>query len=130
MAVMIRKQVYIRPDQESRLKRAAADEGVTEAEIIRRGIEAVLGTGRGPSATETLEAATERAARTVARAEALRATAMGGARAADPRASAAWRRVTEIFDQSRRMTPAEPSGEPEHFDREEAYAERLARLSG
>jgi hypothetical protein len=41
MARMIRKQVYITPEHEAALKRAAAEYGVTEAEIIRRGIERI-----------------------------------------------------------------------------------------
>ena len=39
MTRMIRKQVYIRQDQESRLKRAAKELGVTESELIRRGVD-------------------------------------------------------------------------------------------
>ncbi|HEY4685051.1 MAG TPA: ribbon-helix-helix domain-containing protein [Dehalococcoidia bacterium] len=36
---MIRKQVYIEPEQEEKLKRIAKALRVTEAELIRRGIE-------------------------------------------------------------------------------------------
>lgn len=39
MAEMIRKQVYIEPRQEQLLKALARDLGVTEAELIRRGID-------------------------------------------------------------------------------------------
>lgn len=39
MAKMIRKQVYIQPAHERILKRRARALGVTEAELIRRGIE-------------------------------------------------------------------------------------------
>jgi hypothetical protein len=39
MTRMVRKQVYIRKDQDSRLRRTAKDLGVTESEIIRRGID-------------------------------------------------------------------------------------------
>ena len=39
---MIRKQVYIEPEQERRLKRRARELGVTEAELIRRGVDAVV----------------------------------------------------------------------------------------
>jgi hypothetical protein len=38
MAAMVRKQVYIDPGQERFLKRQAAELGVTEADLIRRGI--------------------------------------------------------------------------------------------
>jgi hypothetical protein len=39
MAQMIRKQVYIEPDQDAVLKKQAAMLGVTEAEVIRRAID-------------------------------------------------------------------------------------------
>jgi hypothetical protein len=38
VAAMLRKQVYIDPGQERFLKRRAAELGVTEADLIRRGI--------------------------------------------------------------------------------------------
>ncbi len=41
MAKMIRKQVYIEPEQEEMLKRRSRELGVSEAELIRRGIEEV-----------------------------------------------------------------------------------------
>ena len=41
MTRMIRKQVYIREDQDSRLKRASNSLGVTESELIRRGVDQV-----------------------------------------------------------------------------------------
>ena len=41
MGRMVRKQVYIAPEHEALLKRRAAELGVSEAELIRRGIEAV-----------------------------------------------------------------------------------------
>jgi hypothetical protein len=39
MTRMVRKQVYIREDQEARLKRAAKELHVTESELIRRGVD-------------------------------------------------------------------------------------------
>lgn len=36
---MIRKQIYIKPEQESSIKRIAKLTGITEAEIIRRALE-------------------------------------------------------------------------------------------
>lgn len=42
---MVRKQVYITPEQELALKTAAARLGVTEAELIRRGLELVEAEG-------------------------------------------------------------------------------------
>lgn len=41
MARMIRKQVYITPEQNERLKREAAKLRVSEAEVIRYGIDAL-----------------------------------------------------------------------------------------
>jgi hypothetical protein len=48
MARMIRKQVYIEPEQEAKLKRCAKEQGVTEAALIRRGIDTVTA-GAGPT---------------------------------------------------------------------------------
>jgi DNA-binding ferritin-like protein (Dps family) len=39
MSQMVRKQVYIEPRQEALLKRAAAETGLSEAEIIRQAID-------------------------------------------------------------------------------------------
>ena len=39
MSRMIRKQVYITPEQEALLKRRAKALGVSEAELVRRGVE-------------------------------------------------------------------------------------------
>ena len=39
MSVMVRKQIYIEPQQEELLKKVAAETGLTEAEIIRRAID-------------------------------------------------------------------------------------------
>ena len=40
MPTMVRKQVYIKPAQERQLKRVARKTGMTEAEIIRRALDA------------------------------------------------------------------------------------------
>ena len=42
MSRMIRKQVYIEPRQEKLLKRRSQELGVSEAELIRRGIDQVV----------------------------------------------------------------------------------------
>jgi len=39
MGVMVRKQVYIEPRQETQLKQRAAETGMSEAEIIRQAID-------------------------------------------------------------------------------------------
>jgi hypothetical protein len=50
MEQMVRKQVYIEQRQEARLKRAAKQHGVSEAEIIRRALDRELSTGAMPNA--------------------------------------------------------------------------------
>ena len=43
MATKVRKQIYIEPEQEERLKRLSAAMGVAEAEIIRQALDRELG---------------------------------------------------------------------------------------
>ncbi len=45
---MVRKQVYIEPEQDERLKRHAEALGVTESELIRQGIDLVTKPRRLP----------------------------------------------------------------------------------
>ena len=45
MARMIRKQVYIEPEQEELLKRRSRELGVSEAALIRRGIDDIAHEG-------------------------------------------------------------------------------------
>ncbi len=42
MATMIRKQIYLEPDQDAQLKQLANDAGVSEAELIRQAIDRQL----------------------------------------------------------------------------------------
>ena len=51
MSTMVRKQVYVEPRQETLLKRRARELKVTQAELIRRGIDA-LDRGVPPSGAE------------------------------------------------------------------------------
>ena len=51
MAKVIRKHVYIKPVHERILKRRARDLGVTEAEVIRRGIEQLARSASAPTVT-------------------------------------------------------------------------------
>ncbi len=51
---MIRKQIYIKREQEEMLKRRSRELGVTEADIIRQGLDEVL--SRGSSDGERLKA--------------------------------------------------------------------------
>ncbi len=48
MMYMVRKQLYITPDQEADLKRKAEEAGVSEAELVRRALDAAL-RGREPT---------------------------------------------------------------------------------
>jgi hypothetical protein len=52
MSQMVRKQVYIEPRQEQLLKRVAKELGITEADLIRQGLDHVL--QRGLSLTPDL----------------------------------------------------------------------------
>jgi len=45
---MVRKQVYISQDQQARLKRVSKELGVTESELIRRGVDATCSVAKGP----------------------------------------------------------------------------------
>ena len=45
MSRMIRKQIYIEPEQEELLKQRARELGVTESDLIRRGIDQVASVG-------------------------------------------------------------------------------------
>ena len=45
---MVRKQVYVSQDQDARLKRVSKELGVTESELIRRGVDATCTTVKGP----------------------------------------------------------------------------------
>jgi hypothetical protein len=49
MATKVRKQIYIDPNQEVRLKQLAAVTGLTEAEIIRRAIDGHLAAASLPN---------------------------------------------------------------------------------
>lgn len=44
MARMTRKQIYIEPDQNRRLRTLARQRGKTESELIREGVERILST--------------------------------------------------------------------------------------
>jgi hypothetical protein len=103
MTTMVRKQVYIRPDQEKRLKRAAAEEGVTEAELIRRGIDGVLNGDSGSVDALPTDPDQRRRTHEEARDDFLKLLA----------------------DLAKR----EPTGEaPFKWDRNEVYEERLGRF--
>jgi hypothetical protein len=66
MGRMVRKQIYIKPEQEEMLKRQAESMGISEAEIIRRRLQepgAVTSRPRNPVAwQEELAAIKQRAA--------------------------------------------------------------------
>lgn len=92
MSGMVRKQVYIEQAQEELLKRRAKELGLSEAEIVRRALQAALRSGA--------------------------ATFI-----ADPKA---WERLKADMEEwaARGPVPGERT-----WTREDAYAERLDRLS-
>jgi len=45
---MVRTQIQLRPDQHKRLRRLAAERGVSMAELIRQGVDQVLGEAPQP----------------------------------------------------------------------------------
>jgi hypothetical protein len=49
MARMTRKQIYIEPDQDRRLRTLARQRGKTESELIREGVDRVLSTPSLPA---------------------------------------------------------------------------------
>jgi hypothetical protein len=51
---LIRKQTYITPEQDAALKKMAADEGTTEAEVLRRALDAWLDAAEGRTAADPL----------------------------------------------------------------------------
>ena len=57
---LIRKQLYIRPDQDRALKQAAREQGRSEAELVRQAIdEVILQRATSPSLTPHQEALEE-----------------------------------------------------------------------
>jgi len=54
MTLMVRKQVYITPKQDADLKRKARELGVTESELIRRGIDQVTNAELSPEERDRL----------------------------------------------------------------------------
>jgi hypothetical protein len=95
MARMVRKQVYLEARQDAWLKRRAAELGVTEAELIRRGLERL---GRAPDAWPPDPAAWAEARALIARRLERRA----------PQTGRAWTRDELYEDRLRRATSAEP----------------------
>lgn len=89
---MVRKQVYIEESQEAFLKARSTQLGVTEAELIRRGIEQLR---QSP--------------------------------ARSPFDAKSWREVLDFLEH--RGKAAVKSG-PSQVSREDAYEERLSRISG
>jgi hypothetical protein len=58
---MVRKQIYIKPEHDSALKHRAKALGVSEADLIRQGLETVLGKSEG--STDLADEAWEEAKR-------------------------------------------------------------------
>jgi hypothetical protein len=134
---MVRKQVYIGRDQDARLKRYARALGVTEAELIRRGIDAVVPAtteSYGRMLRETADATIE-SARAVSVAGRTRGWSREDAYGERPRYLAeadlrSWERalaLTRAFVERAAASEAAGTGE-RGWSREDAYAERFARL--
>lgn len=49
---MVRTQIQLTEEQALRLRHLARAEGVSIAELVRRGVEAILATGEGPTEDE------------------------------------------------------------------------------
>jgi hypothetical protein len=135
---MVRKQVYIERDQDARLKRYARALGVTEAELIRRGIDAVVPAtteSYGRMLRETADATIE-SVRSVSLAERARGWTRDEIYGERPRYLAekdlrSWERalaLTREFVQRAAASSGEAATGERGWSREDAYAERLARL--
>lgn len=135
---MVRKQVYIERDQDARLKRYARALGVTEAELIRRGIDAVV-----PATTESYGSmlreradATIESVRSVSLAERSRGWTRDEIYGERPsylagRDLRSWERALELtraFVERASVSPGAASEGERGWSREDAYGERLARL--
>ncbi len=94
MGRMVRKQVYIEAGQDARLKRRAAELGVTEAELIRRSLERL---GHAPGLPPDPRAWAE------ARAVIVRRLHLEA-----PQTGRAWTREELYDDRLRRAAPSAP----------------------
>lgn len=50
---MVRKQLYLEPRQNQRLKRLARERGVTEAEVVREALEQYAASPQSPAAAQS-----------------------------------------------------------------------------
>jgi hypothetical protein len=102
MGRMVRKQVYLTAEQDRQLKQRAARLGVSEAELIRQGLDKVLGTTPPPGQEGlALPAAVK-----------------------DPEA---WKAHQEFVESRMKMDVPQSDWK---FNREELYEERLSRWLG
>src|SRR5215207_4313412 len=90
---MVRKQIYIEPAQDALLKRRAREERVTEAELIRRGIDRLASVPRVPAALTDVQAWTE-----------LKAFIKRRRRRAVPRTGRAWTREDVYHERLSRLS--------------------------
>jgi hypothetical protein len=138
MPAMVRKQVYIEPGQNERLKMHARALGVTEAELIRRGIDAVappIDSTYGKALRETADASVYSL-----RARSLAERARGWTRGelyedryprylaeADRRS---WDRALSVMrEHVLKAEAAEPAPAERGWSREDAYVDRETRLA-
>ena len=102
--VMVRKQIYIEPEQDALLKRRAKELGITEAEVIRRGLKALESQEAGASSAPTRR----RSGREI-----------------DPQA---WAELETLWAKQRELAKTTPQ-QARTWTRDEIYDERFARFS-
>jgi len=126
---MIRKQVYIEPEQDEKLKRLSKHLGVTEAELIRRAINSLEGIPEDEISWNLAFDIIEKLAR----------------RRVPSNESLPWSRSDVYKDQLRRLDPSawieelafieererllSGGGSTDQWRREDSYDERRSRLS-
>jgi hypothetical protein len=124
---MVRKQVYITQAQDEKLKQLAESSDVTEAEVIRRGIESMQLSG------DAAENRVSRRTREVAQAYRSGSTDLPWSRADTYRGQPrrldddAWEEELAFIEERARALPE--GGSTLKWRREDSYDERRSRLS-
>jgi len=126
---MVRKQFYITAEQDAKLKRLAADRGITEAELVRIALdgidEVVYDRSFGNAAGKLREAATMEYA-VNADTGALGGRSRAGRSLRGALAESAWQEELAFIKKLAGTRPG--GGTIERFNRDEVYEERLSKL--
>ena len=124
---LVRKQFYITPEQDVKLKRLAAERGVTEAELVRAALDAL---GEVTYDRHALASGSLREAAVMERYVTDDAGRLDNLIQALDQQSAdeAWQRELGFLESLRDRTIEGNEGESWRFDREEVYEERLAKI--